>query len=238
ACSDDDGGKDGGGDETAPTITVASPSAGTIGVSDAILAVNSTITDNEELASVKVTIGNGDTEVYTETVTTFSNPMSFTYNKNITLPDDAPLGEHTLTILAKDKDGNEKTSTVALTVLPALEEGKTTVLITSVPEVTGDDAFYAVGQFQGWNPAIMDNPVTKYTDSEGADSYYILLPNDAGADQGFKFVRGNDWPFGEKDPDGKEIDNRKFEAGAQFVEVEIAGWRDYNPELVNNSGGT
>lgn len=238
ACSDDEGGKKNDPDETAPTITVNSPTAGAIGVSDAILAVNSTIADDEALASVVVTIGNEDTEVYTETITTFSNPMSFTYNKNITLPDDAPIGDHTLTIVATDVEGNEKTSTVALTVLPAFEEGKTTILITSVPEITGDEVFYAVGQFQGWNPGIMDNPVTKYTDSEGHESYYILLPEDAGADQGFKFVRGNDWPFGEKSLDGKEIENRKFETGADFVEMEIGGWRDHNPELSNQSGGT
>lgn len=230
-------------DETAPTIAITSPVPGAIGVSDAVLAVNSTITDNSELASVEITIGNGTTEVYSEMVTTFSNPKSYTYNKNINLPNNAPYGQHNLTIVATDKDGNEKTSTVALTMLPAYEDGKTTLIIKSVPTVTGNDAFYAVGQFQTWNPAARDFPATKYTDSKGVVSYYVLVPNTAGSGDGYKFVRSTPdctdcWPYGEKDADGKQIDNRKFAADAKFVELEIGSWEDHNPTLSNNAGGT
>lgn len=242
ACSDDDGGNKTPDDETAPSIAITSPTAGTIGVSDAILAVNSTITDNTALASVEVTIGNGTTELYSETVTTFSNPMSFTYNKNITLPDDAPIGEHTLTILATDEEGNEKTSTVTLTILPAFEDGKTTVLVTSVPEVTGDDDIYMVGDFMSdgaaatdWNVGAGTFKLTKYVDSEGVTTYYISVkdqdPASTGGIDGFKFVRGTDWPFVQKDAEGREQSNNSIPADTKFIEFEIGSWADYNPKF-------
>ncbi len=248
ACSDDDGGNKTPDDETAPSIAITSPTAGTIGVSDAILAVNSTITDNAALASVEVTIGNGTTELYSETVTTFSNPMSFTYNKNITLPDDAPIGEHTLTILATDEEGNEKTSTVALTILPAFENGKTTVLVTSVPEVTGDDDIYMVGDFMSdgtaatdWNVGAGTFKLTKYVDSEGVTTYYISVkdqdPTSTGGIGGFKFVRGTDWPFVQKDAEGREQSNNSIPADTKFIEFEIGSWADYNPKFDSPSVG-
>ncbi len=246
----DEGDPKGTPDTDNPSVTISSPSAGAIGVSGAILAVVGTITDEAGLASVSLTLGNGTVEVISEEFTTFSDPTSFSLNENYDIPSDVVLGNHTLTIVATDLTGNEGTATVEIVALPAFEDGKVTLVVDEFPADGAGEDFHMVGDFMGdetgagdWTVSNLDYTLAEYEDSEGTVSYFISV-KDAnttvtdGSIGGFKFVRGTDWPYVEKDENGKEAVNRSVAAGTDFEFMQIGSWADYNPIVANNSGVT
>ncbi len=239
SCGDDeptDPTDDGGTTDTsAPSVTINAPTAGAIGAAGSAVVVSAAASDNVGIVSVNVTLGNGTVEVVNEDITEFTDPLSFSYNENITIPADVVLGGHTLTITATDEAGNSGSATVDIEAYPVYEAGMTTLLITSVPDQVADysaeNTIHMVGAHQEWNVEAADYPLLIHTDSEGTSTFYVQVAN-TGVD-GFKFVRGTAWDMVEKDADGKELDNRSVAADLDKAEFTIGSWRDFNPEVSN-----
>ena len=226
-------------DSTNPTITVNAPADGDFVVAGSQVVSNIAFGDDTEISSVNITVGNGTVTVIDETVSDIADD-SFTFSDNLAIPANVVLGEHTVTVTVTDAAGNSASATLMLEAVPALTSGKTTVIVTSVPDQIADysnETIYMVGTIQesDWTVDNGSDPLTVYTDSEGVDSYYHQV--DAVASE-FKFVRGLSWDFGQKDADGKESSNNSIAEGDEVLKFDIGSWKDYNPDVTNGAGAT
>jgi hypothetical protein len=226
-------------DRNNPTITLNAPVDGSIVVAGSQVASSIVFSDDTEISSASIVIGNGTVEIINEQFTNIGD-IDFSFNDNLDIPADVVLGMHTVTITVVDAAGNSATATATIEAYPVYTDGMTTVLVTSVPDQVMDytegDAIRMVGTHQDpqWDVQSDSHPLTAYTDSEGATTYYQQIAN-TGAE--FKFVRGLAWDMVQKDADGKESVNNVIQADVQKAELTIGSWRDYNPEVTNNSGG-
>ncbi|MEQ9009290.1 MAG: hypothetical protein RLP12_15515, partial [Ekhidna sp.] len=186
-------------------------------------------------------VGNGTVTIFEVDEVDIADE-SFSFNQNIAIPADVVLGAHTLEVTVEDASGNVSSSSVNLEAYPVYTDGETTILVESVPDqvsdYTGDNTIYMVGTHQEteWTVDTGSDPLSIYTDSEGTVTFYHQIPN-TGAE--FKFVRGLVWEKVQKDENGAElVGNNTVEADAKKATFTIGSWRDYNPEVSNNSNGT
>lgn len=249
SCGDDDGTGGGGNiDETVPSITVNAPQAGDLVAAGSQVATSISISDDIEISSVSITVGNGTVTVF-EFDETEIGDASYTFNQNISIPANVVLGQHSVDITVEDASGNVTTAGLNIEALPAFADGQTTVMVAEVTDqvadYTGDNQIYMVGAHQGdadgagaWDPTSGTHPLSIHEDSEGTATFFVQVPNTGVS--GFKFVRTTGgWDFGEKGAVGEEIDNRVIEAGSNYVTADpIASWKDYNPDVQDNSSAT
>jgi hypothetical protein len=243
SCGEDDGVKT-TPDTASPSIVINAPANGSIVVAGSQTASSITISDDVEISSVSITLGNGTVTVIDISETEVGS-TSFSFSDNLSIPANVVLGEHTLTITVEDASGNTTTETITVDAYPVYTDGQTTVLIPSVPsqvtDYTGDNQIRMVGTHQevdgagAWDVASDTHPLLVHTDSENAVTYYQQVAN-TGAE--FKFVRGLAWEMVQKDENGKEATNNMIESGVTKATFEIGTWRDYNPEVSNGSSGT
>ncbi|MEQ9404823.1 MAG: DUF4625 domain-containing protein [Cyclobacteriaceae bacterium] len=222
-----------------PTITINAPADGSIIVPGSQVASSISFSDDLEISSISITVGNG-------TVTAIDlseddiGEASFSFSDNLMIPADVVLGEHTVTVTVEDASGNTASATVTVEALPVYTDGSVTIMAT-VPDQIADysnETVYAVGTLQEnqWDEKSGSDPLTVYTDSEGASTYYIQKT--AGAYE-FKFVRGLDWGMGEKQANGQELASNNSTAAEDYkASFAIGSWKDYNPDVINNSTGT
>jgi hypothetical protein len=214
-------------DEVAPTINITSPDDNiTITAGDEI-QLSASVSDDEELASIIITDGTTPTSI-----TTFDSPTAHAVAYTVTVPEDSPAGTLTLTITARDVEGNEASATRTITVeelvvgcqaaASCIDAAMTTFVVTT-PEGTPADAMIeVVGSFNDW-PGELD-PAYVLT-KNGDNCYCIAVAFDADAQ--FKFRRDGSWDKVEKDADGEEIDNRVFTyAAGEVVNITVAKWAD------------
>lgn len=240
SCGDDDSG-DTVLDQENPTITLNAPADGAIVSASSQVATSISISDDIEISTVSITVGNGDVTIFELDEEEIAN-TTFSYNQNLAIPADVVLGTHTIEVTVTDASGNSVSASVDIQAYPAFTDGMTTVLVPTVPsqltDYTGDNTIHMVGTHQEsqWTVDNGSDPLTAYTDSEGTVTFYHQIPN-TGAE--FKFVRGLAWEMVQKDENGAELTvNNMIEADATSASFEIFTWRDYNPEVSNNSNGT
>ena len=102
SCQKDDG------DTTRPVITITSPAEGAILEKGKTYEVTGTVTDDTELAEIKVG---------TITITTFDSPTSHAIKGIIlTIDENQTSGNGNIVVTAKDKAGNEETKVVNFSV--------------------------------------------------------------------------------------------------------------------------
>ena len=106
------------GDTTAPSVSLTSPSAGT--VSDTV-NLTATASDNIAVAGVQFIL-DSTTDIGSE-ITSTSSPNTYTTTWNSASVSD---GSHTLSAIARDTSGNYATSTVTVTVSNAVSTPPTT----------------------------------------------------------------------------------------------------------------
>ncbi|WP_370087823.1 DUF4625 domain-containing protein [Ekhidna sp.] len=244
SCGSDDGG--GAVDSNDPTITLNAPADGAIVAAGSQVATSISIEDDIEISTVTITVGNGTVIVFENEDTDVAS-TSYSFSQNISIPANVVLGEHTVEVSVTDASGNVASATATITALPVYTDGKTTVMVETVPsqvtDYTGENIIHMVGSHQGdetgagaWDPESGTHPLSSHVDSEGTETFYVQVDN-TGV-EGFKMVRGTTlgWNAGEKGAEGEEIDNRTIEAEATHVTLdEIKTWKDYNPDVQDNS---
>lgn len=105
-------------DNTAPTITVHLPAAGsTFQWGDEAL-IDAIIEDDKALAEIhiKVTLGTMVT-IHEETITEFDEENYHQVEESAIVPDDAPFGTYKVTITATDAEGNQAVKTLTFQVV-------------------------------------------------------------------------------------------------------------------------
>ena len=99
------------------------------------------------------------------------------------------------------------------------------IIVNTVATKT-NDAIYAAGNFNSWNPA--DNN-TKLKPFAGGRQVIVFNDLEPGSYE-YKFTRG-DWTKVETNAQGGDIENRTFAInGDTSFEVYIAGWKDDFPD--------
>ena len=209
SCSDDEDEPD----VTAPTGELTAPEAGEGFAFGGDLLVTGTVTDDQGLSSITITVtASGATSpAITETITEFDSNTSHALNSTITLPDE--VGNYTLSVVAADNSGNEGDEGVAIVVGVQLQ----VTVPTNTPEA---GPVHVVGNFNEWDPGMADYQLTKQENG----TYLITVTTFVTNETEFKFTRGS-WDKVEKDEACAEIDNRKYE-GASSMQLTIAKWRD------------
>jgi hypothetical protein len=94
-------------DDTAPVISITSPSDGTILSPGGEFTVKGTVTDDEELAEI---------EIGGNKITTFTSKASHTIDSKFTVSATQALGVVNFDVSATDKEGNKSTKTIKLTI--------------------------------------------------------------------------------------------------------------------------
>ncbi|MBK8628024.1 MAG: hypothetical protein IPN86_21430 [Saprospiraceae bacterium] len=95
-------------DDTAPVITITSPTEGAVLLKGSTYPVIGTVTDDEELAEIEA----GGVKI-----TTFDSKTKHVIaNINLPIPATAASGSASFTVNATDKEGNKSTKVVTFTV--------------------------------------------------------------------------------------------------------------------------
>lgn len=99
------------------------------------------------------------------------------------------------------------------------------IIVNTVATKT-NDAIYAAGNFNSWNPADNNTKLKPF-----AGGRQVIVFNDlAPGSYEYKFTRG-DWTKVETNAQGGDIENRTFAInGDTSFEVSIAGWKDDFPD--------
>lgn len=96
SCTEDEG------DITNPDVVISSPSEGDSFTSNQIVEIVGRATDDVALQNLNISSNLGLNEDLRE----FEDPTDFPFNINVTLQEDTPPGEYTITLTATDTSGN------------------------------------------------------------------------------------------------------------------------------------
>ena len=226
ACDEDD--------TTDPNIVIVEPGDGATVAATGELRAYVQFSDNESLSSVAVTLTANDADDQLVNITASPGGTDFTVDETVMVPEDATVGEYTMTVSATDGAGNTKSLSRLVNIDEAppadcaptadcMVDGQLTILVRT-PESTNGEDVYIVGSFQGWMPSAADNVLVKNPDVENC--YCVSVPFQAGGGDEFKFVRGGGWDTVEKDADCEEVANRTYDEATDVLIIDIANWAD------------
>jgi hypothetical protein len=98
-------------DKTAPVVSITEPATDISVKAGETFALRATVTDDEELASIRLLLGTN-----VENITQFDTPTSHQVNYSIDIPEGTPTGSITISVVATDKEGNEGSDSRVITV--------------------------------------------------------------------------------------------------------------------------
>ena len=217
-----------------PNIVIPSPADGATVMAGTEFRAYVQFSDDESLSSVAVTLRANDADDELVNVSASPGGTDFTVDEMIAVPEDATVGEYTMTVSATDGAGNSKTLSRLVNIAEAppadcaptadcMVDGQLTILVRTPDSTDGEDVFI-VGNFQGWMPSAAENVLVKNPDVPNC--YCVSVPFEAGGDTEFKFVRGGGWDTVEKDADCEEVDNRTYDEETDVLTIDIAAWAD------------